>query len=1176
MTTQHPTTKRDALREIERQVQRQWEEQKVFEANAPESNEPNSEKNKFFVTFPYPYMNGRLHLGHTFTISKAEFATGYYRMKGKHCLFPFGFHCTGMPIRACSDKLKYEMEQFGNPPVFPIETSEEVKDEKPTFDPTKGPRKTKSKVAAKTGGLKYQWQIMQAMGMSNEEIGKFAEAAYWLKFFPPLAEADLRNLGLKTDWRRSFITTDANPYYDSFVRWHFLTLKDEKRIKFGKRYTIYCVKDGQPCMDHDRSEGEGVAPQEYTGIKLRLVEPLPSKLQCFAGKKVFLVAATLRPETMYGQTNCWVGPSLQYIAFKAKGDEVFISTRRAALNMAYQGLTATENKVEELLELNGMDIMGVGLKAPLTSFDVVYTLPMLTVKADKGTGIVTSVPSDAPDDYAALQDLKRKEAFRKKYGIEDRMVLPFEPIPIIHTDEYGDLAAPTICEKMKIKSQNDSAMLQDAKDKVYKAGFYDGIMIIGECKGQKVQDVKKIIQKKMKDTNEAIVYQEPEKKVISRSGDSCIVALCDQWFLDYGNKAWKATVGEALKNVQTYSDEVRHNFIATLDWLEEHACSRSYGLGTKLPWDEQYLIESLSDSTIYMAYYTVAHLLHGGTVDGSKPGPLGIKPEQLTQEVWDYIFFLSAPKPATEISDSALNQLRREFQYWYPLDLRVSGKDLVPNHLTYFLYNHVSVWPQESDKWPRGVRANGHLMLNSEKMSKSTGNFLTLQQSLETYGADATRFNLADAGDTVEDANFVEINANATILRLHGLLDWTKEMLGMQDKLRQGPFTIHDKVFESELNLAIKETEKHYDALFFREALKSGVFELQGGRDRYRDITSLSGGMHKDLVLRYIEIQALLLSAICPHVCEHMWSLLGKTGNIVSAPWPEAGPVDEVLLKSLDFVLDCARDLRHRIRTLTEKKGSQKPKYATVFVGHTYPPWQAAVLKCLKEAYDEESKSFPSNKEIATKLKGYPELAKFMKKAMPFAQTVKEAVAEKGVHAMNLTTPFNQEEVLKQYASYLERSSELVRVHPQPSSKGDARAQEEAAPGKPFIVLYTTDPQPHTMVEFRNPQPASGHFSLHIPICEGETVAEVAEKLRKDDGNISASQQVTVLRFTDPASGPRTVPEYMRWDLGKVLVPNDAVFHVVDDGKAVKITDPRSNETVPAGDVMAFLVSKET
>ena len=73
-----------------------------------------------------------------------------------------------------------------------------------------------------------------------------------------------------------------------------------------------------------------------------------------------------------------------------------------------------------------------------------------------------------------------------------------------------------------------------------------------------------------------------------------------------------------------YSDEVRNNFESTLEWLHEHACSRSYGLGTRIPWDEEYLIEALSDSTIYMAYYTISHLLQGGVVDGSEVGPLGI------------------------------------------------------------------------------------------------------------------------------------------------------------------------------------------------------------------------------------------------------------------------------------------------------------------------------------------------------------------------------------------------------------------------------------------------------------------------------------------------------------------------------------------------------------------------
>ncbi|PIO64231.1 hypothetical protein TELCIR_14149, partial [Teladorsagia circumcincta] len=68
---------------------------------------------------------------------------------------------------------------------------------------------------------------------------------------------------------------------------------------------------------------------------------------------------------------------------------------------------------------------------------------------------------------------------------------------------------------------------------------------------------------------------------------------------------------------------------------------------TKLPWDPQYLIESLSDSTIYNAYYTVAHMLQQGSLDGSIVGPAGIRADQMTDAVWDYIFLGNVYDSAT-------------------------------------------------------------------------------------------------------------------------------------------------------------------------------------------------------------------------------------------------------------------------------------------------------------------------------------------------------------------------------------------------------------------------------------------------------------------------------------------------------------------------------------------------
>ena len=92
------------------------------------------------------------------------------------------------------------------------------------------------------------------------------------------------------------------------------------------------------------------------------------------------------------------------------------------------------------------------LKAPLTKYEYVYALPMLTISMTKGTGIVTSVPSDSPDDWAALRDLINKKPLREKYNVADEMVLPFEPVPIIEIPEFGNLAAVKLVEDMKIQS----------------------------------------------------------------------------------------------------------------------------------------------------------------------------------------------------------------------------------------------------------------------------------------------------------------------------------------------------------------------------------------------------------------------------------------------------------------------------------------------------------------------------------------------------------------------------------------------------------------------------------------------------------------------------------------------------------------------------------------------------
>ena len=588
----------------------------------------------------------------------------------------------------------------------------------------------------------------------------------------------------------------------------------------------------------------------------------------------------------------------------------------------------------------------------------------------------------------------------------------------------------------------------------------------------------------------------------------------------------------------------------------------------------------------------------------------------MTPEVWDYIFFKNAPFPkSSKISKSSLGKLKQEFEFWYPLDVRVSGKDLVPNHLTYAMFNHTAMWDKEPDKWIRGIRANGLLLLNSEKMSKSTGNFMTLIESIEKFSADGTRFTLADAGDSIEDANFVESTADAAILRLFTFVEWVKEMLKAKDELRTGPRnTFADKAFDNQMNFLVAQTAKSYEGFLFKEALKTGFFEFQAARDDYRELCLLNG-MHRDLVLKFIETQLVILSPICPHVADYVWMmLLDKKESIMRTTWPKVGIVDETLLKSTEYLRDTCHEFRVRLKTYVAslskvgKKGNQPPTpaaapkvlEATIYIAKTYPQWQSVILTTMAEMH-KKHKGLPSNKVISEQLKDRAELKKYMKKVMPFAQMMREKVEKVGSQALKLTVDFNEIDILTENSAYLTSTLDVVNLTIRYNDGADEKIKEECCPGAPHIVFQ---PSSFVMLKCVNPQAHSGIFEVSVPVVFGDTVANLSNKIRKtsrqikeshavrnvlrnitsqykrseimsrthiliDQPTLSASIalslnvvhrfQVKLYRFEDPIMGPRKIPVLGKILDGKVLIPGNAKLTVHADRKIIEVVDGKEN-----------------
>ena len=1097
------TKNRDTLIAIEKKYQAQWQKNKVFESDAPSTTEipfdsvPASEIRskhpKYFATFAFPYMNGSLHAGHSFTVSKVEFTAGFKRMTGRRTLFPLGFHCTGMPIKACADKLIEDVRKFGKNFENYDEEEEEARENGVTVAPVQGTQKKedltkfsskKGKQAGKAVKLKYQFQIMLAIGIPKEEIHKFADANYWLEYFPPICEDDLNSFGARMDWRRQFVTTNANPYFDAFVRWQMNRLKELNKILYGNRYTIYSPKDGQPCMDHDRTEGEGIGPTEYTALKLRVKEWSPQALPVVESKipktaKVYFVPATLRPETMYGQVCCFVGPRINYGIFKVSEDVYYVVTKRAAWNMAFQGtffdaerFPRDEKELQPVVELPGSAFVGTLVNAPLSVHtEGVRILPMESVLATKGTGVVTSVPSDSPDDYATVKDLAKKAEY---YGIQKEWA-ELEIVPIINTPSYGDLAAKHLVETMKINSPKDVTQLAAAKDLAYKEGFYEGTMLIGDFKGQKVQEAKDKVRDALYSSGDAFPFADPSGKVVSRSADECVVAYLGQWFLNYGenDKDWQQTVVDYVKDpkgLHTYTQETENQFVANLEWLNRWACARTYGLGSKLPWDPKFLVESLSDSTIYMAYYTVAHLLHGDKF-GETPGKLSIKPDQMIDQVWDYIFTRTKDAEAVSkqsgISIRDLQIMRREFEYWYPLDLRSSGKDLIPNHLTFFLYNHLAIFPKEY--WPRSVRANGHLQLNGSKMSKSTGNFLTLNEAIKKFGADATRIALADAGDGMEDANFEEKGANGAIMRMYTLKEWIEETLKDQT-LRQDQDLLLDKLFEDEMHALVHESYQHYEDTNYKLALKSALYDFLGARDFYREACLSSGTpMSRPIVTKFVTLQSLLIATIAPHWADYMWQeVLGHESTIQNAQWPKVLQSDPILTGTREYIKTTSSNITSAEAQAAKKKAKgkdvgfdpKKPKRLTIFAATSFPEWQEKYVDLVRELFQKSSLQDDKalNGRAAQMSKGQPE----GKKAMPFVQGLKKRLVagEKSTSVFDRKLPFDEIATLQQMKKGLMKTTgckEVEIVGVGEDKKNLPQVAEGAVPGQPTFLFENTE-----------------------------------------------------------------------------------------------------------------------
>ncbi|MFX1598328.1 MAG: class I tRNA ligase family protein, partial [Promethearchaeota archaeon] len=293
-------------KEIETKWQMRWREAAAFEAN------PDPQRQKFYFTVPYPYANAPLHVGHGRTYTIGDIIVRYKRMKGLNVLWPMAAHVTGTPVFGVARRI-----QENDPEII----------------------------------KEYQSHI--ALYSSKEDVksilSTFTEPAVIARFFASVFEDDFRKLGYSIDWRRHFTTND--PEYRAFVTWQFLKLQKKGYITKGAYPILFCVSCGNAVGEDDLLEGADARIAEYVAIK-------------FPFQDGFLVAGTLRPETVFGVTNLWVNPTSTYMKLEVD-QEFWYVAQPAAQKLVNQG-----HRAKRVEEIPGTELVGQTCKSPVDDKEI--------------------------------------------------------------------------------------------------------------------------------------------------------------------------------------------------------------------------------------------------------------------------------------------------------------------------------------------------------------------------------------------------------------------------------------------------------------------------------------------------------------------------------------------------------------------------------------------------------------------------------------------------------------------------------------------------------------------------------------------------------------------------------------------------------------------------------------
>lgn len=474
-------------------------------------------RKKFYIIFAYPGISGYLHVGHMRSYTYPDVIARYKRMAGFNVLFPAGFHASGLPAVGVSKRV-----QRGD-----------------------------------ASWLSY----LRSNGCPEDVIPRLTDPAFVVRFFSENYLEQWQRIGLSLDRTRVASTIDLG--YNAFITWQFAKLNEAGLLIQKTHYAPACPNCGPIAVDPsetDVSTGGNAEMLQYIVIKFRVGD-------------LVLPCATLRAETVYGVTNIWLNPSIEYVEAQVE-KESWVLTKDAVEKVKRQGL-----KVNHVKPIPASDLLGKIAKNPMTSKELPI-LPGEFVSSSQGTGVVMSVLAHAPYDIAALRDLGKEKG---KFG---EMAKRIAPIPLIKIDGYGDVPAADLIDRMKITTAKDQTGLDQATQTLYKEEFHKGILreeVYGKYGGMKVEEGKDAIIKALVERGDASQLYEFSEEVICRCGERVMIRqIPNQWFIAYSDLKVKKKAKDCASKMTIAPEDYKQEIAGVIDWYGDRACVRQGSwLGTE-------------------------------------------------------------------------------------------------------------------------------------------------------------------------------------------------------------------------------------------------------------------------------------------------------------------------------------------------------------------------------------------------------------------------------------------------------------------------------------------------------------------------------------------------------------------------------------------------------------------